>query len=363
MIDPHVHFRDGEKERHKETVEHGISVAHRAGLDAAFDQSNTNPPLTTKERVAERLELGQRAIDKLGSDFFYGVYGGVQEVDGKLDERQIYSMLEMYFCQDSLLGVMGRMVGIKLFAGHSTNNLGVVREENQKMFYKTLADSGYKGVAAVHCEKERHINGDVFEPIDPYSHTVARSPIAELMSVEDQINFAAEAGFKGVLHICHVSVPQSLDYIEHARNLIDFRITCGITPHHAMLYDYLMQNPEGLLLKMNPPLRTREMQEIMLGALLAGRIDWIETDHAPHIKAEKIGKPYASGIPGLPFYPHFIQMLRSRGMSDEMLADVTHNNIMNAFELDVPLPDTKRYSGVDYNLAGEYQFDAFAKLK
>jgi dihydroorotase-like cyclic amidohydrolase len=104
----------------------------------------------------------------------------------------------------------------------------------------------------------------------------------------------------------------------------------------------------------------------MVQALYGGRIDWIETDHAPHTLAEKTGqvldaagKPiFASGIPVLPYYPHFIRYIRQNDwVSGERLNAITHENIANVFGVNDIIPNTKREP--DYNLAKEYQFDAF----
>jgi dihydroorotase len=57
---------------------------------------------------------------------------------------------------------------------------------------------------------------------------------------------------------------------------------------------------------MNPPLRSQSIQKTMLDLLFNGKIDWIETDHAPHPVSEK---SIVSGIPALSFYPHFIHIL------------------------------------------------------
>ena len=107
------------------------------------------------------------------------------------------------------------------------------------------------------------------------------------------------------------------------------------------------------------------MPQYMLNALLDGRISCVETDHAPHKLSEKTGEPFASGIPVLPYYPHFIDMVRKKGMSDKLLADVTHNNIVKAFGLENHITDTKRYDNMRYDLALNefYDFDPFARVK
>jgi dihydroorotase len=322
--------------------------------------------MTSRKTLEDRLELGDIAIEELKGanpefEMFHGVYAGVTA-----NPDQILEVVEAY---DEHRETDKRIVGLKMFAGHSTGNMGLIKEEEQRLVYKTLAELDYRGVLAVHCEKEPKLRPGLWNPDEPFTHTLARPPRAEVDSVRDQIAFAKEAGYKGTLHICHISTPEALEVIEAARGYVDFKITTEITPHHAVMYDEMMKGEEGLLLKMNPPLRTKEMQEYMLQALIDGRIDVIGTDHAPHTLNEKIGlakdkegKPiYASGIPGLPYYPIFIEYLRERGMTENRINAVTHDNVVSIFGLEGVVSKEKRKPV--YNLANTYEFDAFKDVR
>jgi dihydroorotase len=355
MIDPHVHLRDGENQSHKETVRHGLAVAYNSGLDAVFEMPNTDPPLTSRKTIEDRLRLGSEAKKAEHLAMFHGVYAGVTA-----DAAQIKEVVALKYHNT-------RVVGLKMFAGHSTGNMGIIEEKEQRRVYKTLAELGYNGVLAVHCEKESELKPKLWNPEGSFTHTLARPPESEVESVKDQIQFAFEAGYKGILHICHVSVPESVNSIEMVRSKVRFPITCGATPHHCMLYDTMMEGEDGLLLKMNPPLRPKEMADGILKMLMDGRIDWIETDHAPHDLDEKTGKAldkdgkpiYASGIPVLPYYMTFLKHLLAKGMHPDRLRAVTHDNIAKAFRIDVP--NSKRETLRD--LTREYQFDPFAKVR
>jgi dihydroorotase len=353
MIDPHVHLRDW-CQCNKETVRHGLSVAYRAGLDAVFEMPNTDPPLTSVDNIEKRIEFANNVIDDLKINMFHGLYAGLTA-----DPAQIEEMVKAHN------DLFPRVVGLKMFAGNSTGNMGIIKEEDQKLVYKTLSELDYRGVLAVHCEKESSMRNDLWDPKFPMTHCLAKYFGAEVDSVEDQIRFAGSADYKGTLHICHVSVPKSLYSIREARDA-GLKITAGITPHHAVLNKEMMDSEYGLLLKMNPPLRNKTMKDDMFQALLDGKIDWVETDHAPHTFAEKTGKAkdkdgnpiYASGIPVLPYYPHFINLLKENGASEELIENITHNNICRTFGIDIP--NTKRKP--DYNLAGEYEFNPFVSL-
>ncbi|MFH0808156.1 MAG: dihydroorotase [archaeon] len=352
MIDPHVHLRDWDQ-KNKETVLHGLNVAYKAGCDAIFEMPNTSPALTTRKTIEDRIKLGDKAIGKLDKKIFHGIYAGITS-----DPEQIKEVVEAYNEH------FPRVVGLKMFSGHSTGNMGLVSEREQGLVYHTLAELGYEGVLVNHCEKEGLIRQNLWDPNNPITHTIARPPEAEVQSVRDQIRLADAKNYKGTLHIAHLSVPDSYLEIEKARQHVNFRISCEVAPHHAMLYDKLMNNEQGLLLKMNPPLRPREMQEKILSLLLEGEIDYIGTDHAPHTLGEKMGENAASGIPGLPNFPAFVNALAEKGLSENEIDKYTHDNIIDIFNMpEGTIPNTHRGLKLSKNkldeLSKEYDFNPF----
>jgi dihydroorotase len=249
-----------------------------------------------------------------------------------------------------------RVVGLKLYAGSSTGDLAVTSGKEQQQIFTMLVREGFSGVLAVHCEKESLFRREKTDIKAPFSHTLVRTPESEVAGIRDIISFAEGTGFKGTLHICHISTIQSVREVEKARKKARIRISCGLTPHHALLYDRLMEEEDGFLLRINPPLRPERIQKSMLKLLLKGKIDWIETDHAPHTLQEK---QTCSGIPGLPFYPHFIHRLHIMGMETGLIEKVTHDTIVSVFNIPVKKSGRKP----DLALSGEYEFDPFRTIK
>jgi dihydroorotase len=350
MIDPHVHLRDWGHAA-KETLEHGFSVAWRAGLDAVFEMPNTDPPLTGRDAVLRRIEDADRVLDRLGIGLYHGIWAGVT-----VDPAQLEEVVRLYN------ELSPRVVGLKMFAGHSTGGMGIVAPEQQREVWRMLTGLGFDGVLAVHCEKERLLrrapDGSAeWEPARPSSWADARPAEAEAVSVEEQIAFARQAGFRGTLHIVHVSVPAALKRVVAAK-AAGQRLTCGLTPHHALLSAAAMDGVGGVLLKTNPPLRRDPMPALMLEALLDGRIDWVESDHAPHTLADKRDS-HASGIPVLPFWPRFVESLRDRSMKPELLERVTHEAACATFN--VAIEDRRRPG--EAGLAREYPFDPFSRVE
>jgi dihydroorotase len=65
-------------------------------------------------------------------------------------------------------------------------------------------------------------------------------------------------------------------------------VTAEVCPHHLLLCDEDVANSGAdPNLKMNPPLRSRQDVQACIAGLLAGTIDCIVTDHAPHTAQEK----------------------------------------------------------------------------
>ncbi|MEK7447780.1 MAG: amidohydrolase family protein [Patescibacteria group bacterium] len=312
-IDPHVHLRD-EEQNYKETIVHGLDTAKKMGVDIVFDMPNTQKPILTEEDVVRRLKLVPDA--EKGRYFLY--------IGATADAEQLKNAAK-------LVEEVKEVIGIKMFAGKSTGTLEIIDEDEQKGVYSVLAKCGYTGVLAVHCEKEAHIT-DTFDPKNPITHATSRPNSAEHESIKDQIRFAQESGFQGTLHICHTSTKESVELVNEARK--EMKITCGVTPHHLLFDDSKMNESHGLLYKMNPPLRSKKDVEALRNYLKEGKIDWIETDHAPHTVGEKLYDGYPSGFPSLYLYKELVEeLLPSLGLSEGEIENLTYNNIIKAFKL------------------------------
>ena len=321
MTDAHVHFRDW-NQKNKETVMHGMLTGAKAGFNVFFDMPNTNPPVTSRDVALKRLELGAEAekqLGKLGYDVHYHTYLGLTS-----DKDQIREMVMTYN------NLFPAVCGLKMFASQSTGNMGIIGKDNQFEIYRTLAELDYRGVLAVHCEKE-----ELFCP-DMTSHCMKRPSESEIQSVRDQISNAENAGFKGTLHIAHISTEGALSEVKKARESGIIRITCGATPHHILLNS----DSETEIVKMNPPLRPESDRLAVWHALFDGTINWVESDHAPHTLEEK--QKGASGIPGFEGMLLTIQALRVAKMSEERLKELFCTNALKAFGIDEkssPVPE------------------------
>ena len=311
-IDPHVHCRDG-KQSYKETIKHALEVASTQGVTKIFDMPNINPPITTEKDIIKRLKL----VPKKRINDYY-IWIGVTASEEQLKEA--------VKCYENYKNV----IGLKMFAGKSVGDLTVSGKEDQKKVYFVLKSLNYEGVIAVHCEKESFLKNEIWDPKNPITHSQARPKESEVESLRDQIELIKEAEFLGTFHVCHISCPESVDLVVEARK--EIKITCGATPHHIMWSDGMLLRPDGLLYKMNPPLRDKESVEKLREYLREGKIDWIETDHAPHAVGEKMFPPSTSGYPSLYLYKDFVEnFLPGIGVSQELIEKMTSGNIYKTF--------------------------------
>jgi dihydroorotase len=87
-------------------------------------------------------------------------------------------------------------------------------------------------------------------------------------------------------HVAHLSSRTSLEMVGYAKER-GLPVTCEVTPHHFALADCEMARYDSNY-KMKPPLRAREDVGAMIQGVVAGVVDAIATDHAPHPGSEKM---------------------------------------------------------------------------
>ena len=311
MIDGHVHLRDWE-EKDKETIEHGMRVGLMCGFDTFLDMPNTKPSLTTKENALKRIEDGKKAIETLkkeGLSVNYSIFLGLTK-----SEEQIREMVELH---SSLFPLV---CGLKLFLSQSTGNMGITEESEQRRVFALLSNLNYTGVLTVHAEKESLFNRN------EKSHSLMRPSISEIKSVEDQIENVIKTGFKGKLHIAHISTKGAIELVRDAKK-DGIKITCGSTPHHALL----TLDKESVFTTMNPPLRDKKDRDAVLDSLFDGSIDCAESDHAPHTLRDKLNG--ANGIPGFEGMLRLIRFLRNEGMEEERLEELFVTKALEIYNL------------------------------
>jgi dihydroorotase len=268
LIDAHVHFREPGM-TYKEDFGTGSTAAVCGGITTVVDMPNVIPPTADPEqvRVKQRLAEEKSLVD-------FGVLGVVVQTNA----ANILPMAE------------AGVIGYKIFFGETIGNLpfpddgmclevfaniaqsklplGIHAENRQIMHYWTTKLKAEGKNAPVYWEQSR-----------PY--------LCEVESVAHALFFAELFGTK--LHVFHMSTKQAAHLVKDAKAR-GLRVTAETAPH------YLLREPKdmaevGSLLKMNPPIRTKDHADVLWDGLLTGYVDMLGTDHSPHTLEEKGSDP------------------------------------------------------------------------
>lgn len=279
-IDVHVHFREPGM-THKEDFGTGSSAAAVGGFTTVFDMPNTIPPTDTVARLTEKQGLAE---EKALVDF--GLYGLL----GEHNLDQLAPMAE------------AGMIGTKLFMGNTTGDNPCPSDGAILEGFEILAGLGLR--CSIHAENSpilfwRQNRMKEAGRTDPLAHLAARTDVVAIEALNRAATLADWTGAR--IHIVHESCAGSLPFIRFWKNR-----GCDLTVETLPQYLYLsaeeFAEPGGHLIRMNPPVRQASHQAPLWAALKDGTIDFLATDHAPHVPDEKEGKTVwdmACGFPGV----------------------------------------------------------------
>jgi dihydroorotase len=277
MIDPHVHVRDMGM-AYKETWETASKAAIAGGITTIMDMPNTKPATTN----LDGLNSKRKAAEKSKVNYFIHLGATTKNID-ELN----------YILND----IPKDVAGIKIFLAGSNSNEVVEYHPKLKELFQ-LAKK-FDKVVLVHSEMQSIL--DKWQKLTHEqsieSHNLIRNRGAAIEGTKLVLNLAEEIGNK--LYICHVSTKEEIELIRTAKNISN-NIFCEATPHHLILDENILKQV-GNFGKVNPPLRTREDNKVLLEAVIDNTIDCLGTDHAPHSIEEK-KQEYSkapSGFPGL----------------------------------------------------------------
>lgn len=268
-IDPQVHFREPGNE-HKEDLGSGSRAAVRGGVTSFLEMPNTAPPTTTQAALDEKLaRAARKSVANYG--FFIGA------TPNNLDA----------------LNESHPACGIKIFMGASTGSLLVNREEDLERIFA----NGTR-LIAVHAEDEARINERkaLFAGrTDPATHSLIRDDECALRATRLALELSRR--YRRRLHILHLSTAVEVELLRRDKPAW---VTAEVIPNHLLLNTSHYQTL-GTLVQMNPPIRTTADNAALWAGLHDGVIDFLATDHAPHLLAEKQrGYPDSpAGMPGV----------------------------------------------------------------
>ncbi len=152
-------------------------------------------------------------------------------------------------------------------------------------------------------------------------HARTRPPLAESMADLEIFEMALETGAH--VHIAHSSIARGFELADGYRRE-------GARTSGEACVQYLCMTEEDLVRlegfgKCNPPFRTAAEVERMWAALLAGKVAYVSTDHAPWPQERKVyaGDIFApgAGLTGLQsFAPLMYTLLAERGLPPTLMA-------------------------------------------
>ncbi len=280
-VDLHVHLRDpGLTE--KEDFASGTRSAALGGITTVVDMPNTKPPVTTRDALMAKATHvhGRAAVD-------YGLYAAPRS--------------------GGVVPDLDPATAFKVYMAESTGGLQVDQDTLREIL---TAVGPRRKLVVAHAE-----DADLFRKLEAANlagHSRARPKESEVQAIRT----LGEVRGQGPLHVAHVTCVEALDAVPEG-------FTTEATPHHLFL-DF--GRPLKAFGKVNPPLRSAEDREALWKAFVAGRIDLVATDHAPHTREEK-EEPFddaPSGLPGLATsLPLLLRQVRAEALSLERFVETT----------------------------------------
>ena len=289
MIDPHTHLRDLDWS-HKATFESETKAAIAGGYWAVFDMPNTAPSTIDDARLTEKLD---RIDQQAHCDF--GLCFGASQADNSAEYERI----------------AGRVCGLKIYNNSTTGDLLIDSSAMRERHYRAWTTNR---LIAVHAEGETVAN--ILDLVRKY-----RQPT----------------------HFLHISSQYEINLLTQAKR-DGLPITVGVCPHHLFLSEDDLPALSGYG-RMKPELKRKSDARALWRAIRLGIVDIIESDHAPHTKAEKEAEPPAYGVPGLETtLPLLMQAVKDGRLPLQQACDMVSLNVQRIWRI-TPLPKT--YTLVD----------------
>lgn len=317
-VDLHVHFREPGDNK-AETIASGSMAALMGGYSLVCDMPN-NPgnPTWTFERLNKKQSIIART-----SHIPMATYAGAQPESDNLNE---------------LAEMAKTAVGLKLYGAATTGNHKDYEPEEFDEIIRT------------------------WHKVTPNKPIMLHSGKDNLANFIDMI--AKKHGHQ--LHICHINSAENAALAVKAKK-DRLNVTSGVCPHHFLKSSHHVVS-EGWFTRMQPPLLHQDEAEELFRLFVAGDIDILETDHAPHSLEDKWAAEHENpeaihdpnhrtcfGVPGIEFALPllFYQMERGR-ISLERIVEAT--STVPAQIIGIKLsPETKvTWKMIEYRIADEH---------
>ena len=307
FCDVHVHFREPGFS-YKETILSGSTAAAHGGYTAVCPMPNLRPAPDCLENLNIELESAGKSPVRVIP------YGTITKNE---EGAELSDMKEMrdYVC------------------AFSDDGRGV---QSADIMEKAMLEAKSLGkIIAAHCEVNSLLNGGYIHDgryAAAHGHRGISSESEYLQTLRD-IALCEKTGC--AYHVCHISTKENVEQIRAAKAR-GVNITCETGPHYLTLCEDDLQ--EDGRFKMNPPLRSAEDREALIGGIKDGTIDMIATDHAPHSAEEKSRglRDSLMGITGLEtaFPVLYTKLVKPGIISLEKLTELLIDNPKKRFSID-----------------------------
>ena len=303
IIDDQVHFRDPGLTEKGDIRSESLAAVH-AGVTSTFDMPNVDPNMTTIELMNERNQLGAKKSWTNYSYYFGATETNLEEIK-KLDPKET--------------------CGLKVFMGTSTGTLLVEDDFALEQIFKHCPVT-----IVTHCEDNETMKNNLErvklenEEIDASFHPIIKDDICCYRSSSKVIELAKK--YSSDLHVLHLTTEKEIALFENI-DLKKKKITCEVCVHH-LWFDERDYNSLGNLIVCNPAIKKESDRNALRQALKDGYIDYVATDHAPHVYEDK-KLPYLQAPAGIPLIEHSFQImieLHKQGYYtlDEVISYMSH---------------------------------------
>ena len=284
VIDDQVHFREpGLTERGSIKTESLSAIA--GGTTSFMDMPNVLPPTLNLDLWRDKISIAEQ-----NASANFSFYMGTSNTN--IDEIKAINPKEV--------------CGIKIFMGASTGNLLVDNEDSLNNLFKESPV-----IITTHCEDTPMIKDLEEKYLDKYGTKIPVEMHADIRSRECCLKSSKKAvelaeKHQANLHILHITTEDEISLFSN-KPINEKLITAEVCVPHLYFSkeDY---EDKGTLIKCNPSIKEMSDREALRKALLEGYIDYVATDHAPHLLEGK-SNDYMECPSGMPSVQHTLLVL------------------------------------------------------